>query len=265
MAAVLYDTIGRNYSLHRRADYRIVNCLTDYLNIPEGSVIADIGAGSGNYSNALADHGYSVKAIEPSEMMKSQSVKNNRVEWISGVAESIPLAGASVDAVVSIMASHHFTSLSGALAEMNRICPDGRIVWFTFDPREAESPWIADYFPGIWADAMRIFPPINELKTLFSKATGKTVRVHSFKLPPDLDDKFLAAYWREPSAYLNEDARQAMSGFAVADKTQVECGIGKLRNDLTDGSWMQKYGYILNLDEIDWGYRYIVAAHSEDR
>ncbi len=259
MAVVLYDTIGRNYSVHRRADKRIVRYLIEYLNIPKGSMIADIGAGSGNYSNALADHGYSVKAIEPSDMMKSQSVKDEKVEWITGIAENIPLTNATVDAVVSIMASHHFTSLPGALFEMNRICPDGPIVWFTFDPREAESPWIADYFPGIWADAMRIFPPINELKSLFSKATGKTVMVHSFKLPPDLDDKFLAAYWREPSAYLNEDARQAMSGFAVADPIQVGHGIEKLKNDLADGAWSQKYGYVLDFDEIDWGYRFIAA------
>jgi ubiquinone/menaquinone biosynthesis C-methylase UbiE len=260
MSTVLYDTIGRNYSVHRRADYRIVNCLTDYLNIPRNSIIADIGAGSGNYSNALADHGFSVKAIEPSDIMKNQSIKKDKVEWINGVAESIPLADASVDAVVSIMASHHFTSLPRALAEMNRICPDGPIVWFTFDPREAQNPWIAHYFPEIWADAMRIFPPVNELVSLFTKATGKKTKAYVFKLPPDLDDKFLAAFWREPSAYLNEDVRQAMSGFAVADQDKVECGIRKLKSDLDDGRWIQKYGYILNFDEIDWGYRYIVAA-----
>jgi ubiquinone/menaquinone biosynthesis C-methylase UbiE len=260
MSPVLYDTIGKNYSVHRSADSRIVNCLTDYLKIPLNSLIADIGAGSGNYSNALADNGYFVKAIEPSDIMKNQSVKKIKVEWINGVAENIPLADASVDAVVSIMASHHFTSLPGALAEMNRICPDGPIVWFTFDPREAQSPWIADYFPEIWADAMRIFPPVNELVNLFAEITGKRTKASVFKLPPDLDDKFLAAYWREPSLYLNEDARKAMSGFAVADPAKVECGIRKLKNDLADGSWLQKYGYILNFDEIDWGYRYIVAV-----
>ncbi|HEY9161568.1 MAG TPA: class I SAM-dependent methyltransferase [Desulfomonilia bacterium] len=264
MSAVLYDTIGRNYSVHRRADYRIADCLINYLNIPENSIIADIGAGSGNYSNALAERGFFVKAIEPSDIMKNQSVKKDNVEWIKGAAENIPLEDASVDAVVSIMASHHFTSLSEALAEMNRICPDGPILWFTFDPREADNPWIADYFPKIWADAMRIFPSLNELKDLFSKATHKTVRIHSFKLPPDLDDKFLAACWRKPSAYLNEDARQAMSGFAVADPVQVGHGIEKLKNDLIDGTWTQKYGYVLNFEEIDWGYRFIIAGKAHN-
>jgi ubiquinone/menaquinone biosynthesis C-methylase UbiE len=262
MKPVLYDRIGKNYSIQRRADSRITGCLVDYLNIPKNSIIADIGAGSGNYSNALADHGFLVKAIEPSETMKNQSVKNNKVEWISGIAENIPLPDESVDAVVSMMASHHFTSLSKSLTEMNRICPNGPIVWFTFDPRKAQNPWIADYFPEIWADAMRIFPPINELVSMFAKTTGKRSRVYVFNLPPDLDDKFLAAFWREPSAYLNEEVRQAMSGFAIADPAQVGCGIEKLENDLVDGSWIQQYGHVLNLDAIDWGYRFIVAGYT---
>ncbi len=262
MKPVLYDKIGKNYSIHRRADHRIVSCIMDYLNIPGNSIIADIGAGSGNYANAMADHGFFVKAVEPSETMKNQSVKNSKVEWIKGVAENIPLADASVDAVVSIMASHHFTSIPESLSEMNRICPEGPIVWFTFDPRKAQNPWIADYFPEIWADAMRIFPPVNELVSLFAEATGNRARAYVFRLPPDLNDKFLAAFWREPSAYLNKNVRQAMSGFAVADKAQVRCGIEKLQNDLANGSWVQQYGHVLNLDSIDWGYRFIVAGYT---
>ena len=260
MKPVLYDKIGNNYSTQRRADYRITGCLIGYLNIPKNSTIADIGAGSGNYSNELADYGFLVKAIEPSDTMKNQSVKNSNVEWISGVAENIPLPNASVDAVVSILASHHFTSLPKSLTEMNRICPNGPIVWFTFDPREAQNPWIADYFPEIWADASRIFPPTNELLSLFAKATGKRARACVFKLPPDLDDKFLAAYWREPSAYLNEDVRKAMSGFAVADPAQVQIGLKKLGNDIANGAWMKKFGTILNLQTADYGYRFIVAG-----
>ena len=262
MKPVLYDRIGKGYSTQRCADHRIAGCLIDYLNITKNSTIADIGAGSGNYSNALADHWFLVKAIEPSDIMKNQSIKKDEVEWISGVAENIPLPDASVDAVVSILASHHFTSLPKALTEMNRICPNGPIVWFTFDPREAQSPWIADYFPEIWADALRIFPSINELVSLFAKATKKVTRAYVFKLPPDLDDKFLAAYWKEPSAYLDKDVRQAMSGFAIADPSQVQRGLKKLGNDIANGAWMKKYGTILNLQTADCGYRFIVAEHS---
>jgi ubiquinone/menaquinone biosynthesis C-methylase UbiE len=50
----LYDSIGKNYNSTRQSDKRIVNKLISLLNLPIGSTIADIGAGTGNYSNAIA-------------------------------------------------------------------------------------------------------------------------------------------------------------------------------------------------------------------
>jgi ubiquinone/menaquinone biosynthesis C-methylase UbiE len=259
MICPLYDLIGKQYSLHRRADSRIVNAIKDLLNVPEGSTIADIGAGTGNYSNALADKGFRVIAIEPSCMMMNQAVKNSNVEWMEGVAENIPLPDESVDAVVSVLANHHFSSDEKALAEINRICPKGPVVWFTFDPREAHNVWFAEYFPEIWADAHRIFPPIDDLVNLFTKFTGNPTAADVFKLPHDLKDKFMAAYWREPEAYLNEEVRQATSGFALADPDHIKRGVETLEKDLNDGTWMRKYGQVLELNSIDWGYRFIVS------
>lgn len=260
MTDPLYDIIGKGYSVYRRADSRIVEAITNLLNIPECSIIADIGAGTGNYSNALADKGFRVIAIEPSCMMMNQSVKNKKVSWLEGVAENIPLPDASVDAVVSVLANHHFSSEEKALAEINRICPKGPVVWFTFDPRKAHNVWFAEYFPEIWADAYRIFQPIDDLVNLFIRITGKLANKYVFELPPDLKDKFMAAYWREPEAYLNEEVRQATSGFALADQDQVKRGIEKLKKDLADGTWLRKFGNVLELSSIDWGYRFIVSG-----
>lgn len=68
-----YNTIGKGYTKHRQADIRIVDLLYSLLNLPNGSVIADIGAGTGNYSLALAHKGYKMKAVEPSIVMRTQS------------------------------------------------------------------------------------------------------------------------------------------------------------------------------------------------
>ena len=68
----LYNSIGQNYNRTRQADSRIVDRLIDLLNLPKGTTIADVGAGTGNYSNAIAIQGYRVVAIEPSQVMQSQ-------------------------------------------------------------------------------------------------------------------------------------------------------------------------------------------------
>ena len=49
-----YDSIGIKYNQYRRAEDRIVSALKGLLGLPQDSTIADIGAGTGNYSNELA-------------------------------------------------------------------------------------------------------------------------------------------------------------------------------------------------------------------
>ena len=64
MKPTRYDRIGSNYNQNRKADNRIVNSLDRLLNLPRGSTIADIGAGTGNHTIALANLVYNLKAME---------------------------------------------------------------------------------------------------------------------------------------------------------------------------------------------------------
>src|SRR6266436_6678041 len=68
-----YDEIGRGYTSTRAADARIVLRLIDLLGLSAGVTICDVGAGSGNYANALADRGYRILAVEPSATMARQA------------------------------------------------------------------------------------------------------------------------------------------------------------------------------------------------
>jgi precorrin-6B methylase 2 len=54
---ILYNSIGKQYNFTRKADPRIVDQIINLLNLPPKSLIADVGAGTGNYSNALAGKG----------------------------------------------------------------------------------------------------------------------------------------------------------------------------------------------------------------
>src|SRR5437773_2683124 len=158
-----YEKIGLNYNSFRNADERISARLKALLNLPEGSTIADIGAGTGNYTNALAASGYKMKAVEPASTMRAQAAMNPAIEWHAGYAESIPLPDASVDGVMSTLASHHFQNMAEAAAEMLRICPEGPIVLFTIDPRKGELFWFRDYFRGVYDRLFESFRPVEDL------------------------------------------------------------------------------------------------------
>jgi ubiquinone/menaquinone biosynthesis C-methylase UbiE len=236
-----------------------VDCITCLLDLPTGQRIADVGAGTGNYSRAMAACGFRVKAVEPSRVMRDQAVPHSGVEWIAGTAEEIPLAEDSVGGVIAIFASHHFSSLDRAISEMGRVCRRGPIVWLTFDPRQGESPWLAEYFPDVWQDAFAVFPPLQDVMDSFRSLTTLSVEASPFLLPHDLKDCFMAAGWRRPEMYFNPDVRGCISAFALADQAHVARELSRLEQDLEDGTWHRRFGAVLDQDVADWGYRFLCA------
>jgi len=259
MTTTVYDRIGKGYTTHRRADARIVDFLVDLLSLPEAGVIADIGAGTGNYSVALAERGYRVKAVEPSSTMRVQAGMHPRVEWIDGTAESIPLPDDSAGAVVNILAFHHFASQERAFVEMARICKSGPIVLFTCDPRLVERQWLSDYFPSVWGLSLRAFPPLAEVEKAMAAGTRREVTTHVFEIPHDLQDLFVAAVWRRPELFFDPQVRACTSVFALADQDEINADVERLKEDLKTGEWNRKYGWLLPLDRFDAGFRFVCA------
>jgi ubiquinone/menaquinone biosynthesis C-methylase UbiE len=255
----IYNSIGQEYSKTRVPDIRIVNKIINLLNLPKESIIADIGAGTGGYSVALANQGFVVNAVEPSLVMQKQAIDYLQIKWFTGYAENLPLPDKSVDGIVSILAIHHFNNLGKAFQEMQRVIRDGTIVLLTFDIRFAQKIWLYDYFPFLWEDALR-FLALNEQISLLQSNTQRLVEVIPLLLPDDLSDLFAAAAWRRPELYLQPEVRAGISSFALANQNLIEQGVELLATDLSSGKWTKKYGDIHNLTEIDIGYRFIRAT-----
>jgi ubiquinone/menaquinone biosynthesis C-methylase UbiE len=259
MTGPIYNQIGVHYSKYRRADIRLVQAIVDLLQLPTGGTVAEIGAGTGNYAYALAERGYTVYAVEPADMMLQQRKQHPNILWSKGYAENIPLGDESVDAAIVILAVHHFSNPDHALKEIARVVGDGRVVLFTFDPRQIPRPWLADYFPFLWNDAFQYFPPIEAVAQQLYLATHAAISLHPFPLPYDLQDFFAAAGWRRPELYLDPIVRSCMSGFAIEDQGVVHKGVESLRTDLENGSWDKRYGWIRKYDHYDVGYRFVLS------
>lgn len=255
---MLFNKIGNTYNSTRSADERIVSELISLLDLQNGSIIADIGAGTGNYSFALANAGYKIMAIEPSATMISYSPRDLNIEWSIGCAEKIPLRSESVDSIVSILALPHFLDIECSFKEMRRILKNGPIIIFTFDPQIGKGTWMYEYFPFFW-DHFDHFPTVKETAKILSNCTNLIPEIIPFKLPSDLTDNFAAAAWKRPHLYLNKDYRSNISSFRMTDPEIVDGSVKLLSSDLERGRWDELYGEVLHSEKYDAGYFFIVA------
>src|SRR3954451_7250635 len=104
--------------------------------------VLELGAGTGKLTRVLSGLGHDVHATDPDEAMLA--VLEQKVPGVPTAvagAEDIPLADASVDAVVAGQAFHWF-DLDRALPEIARVLrPQGRIclVW---NHRNEKIPWV---------------------------------------------------------------------------------------------------------------------------
>jgi ubiquinone/menaquinone biosynthesis C-methylase UbiE len=254
---ILYDTIGKIYGKTRKSDPRIAARLIELLSLPPDSTVADIGAGTGNYSIELARAGFRCFAVEPSIEMAQHAKEHQAIKWVLASAESIPLPDKSVSACVSMLSYHHFHDRRKALAEMLRIAGAGPLVFFTFCPQRLSAFWLYSYFPSMLTDVRSCFHSAETTAGEMERLTGRTATLHWFPLPHDLIDWFAAAGWRRPELYLDAQVRQGISSFTKVPPEELESGLRRLSADLADGSWEHEYGKLRKQEELDAGYVFI--------
>jgi SAM-dependent methyltransferase len=244
----LYDELGRTYSATRHADPRIAAIIATTL--ADSQTVINIGAGTGSYEPVQT-----VAAIEPSLVMIAQR-QADAAPAIQATAEHIPLRDDCVDAALAVLTIHHWTDLAAGLAEMRRVARR-RLVFLTWDPDViGEAFWLlAEYLPEARAADAALAVPMHRLSPLLDDPVIDPVPV-----PADCTDGFGAAFWRRPDAYLDPAVQAGMSVFARTDQTLLRPGLARLAADLASGRWHDEHAELLELDELDLGYRLVTAA-----
>ena len=118
----------------------------DWL-LPAGARrVLDLGAGTGKLTASLLDRGLEVTALEPSPQMLAELRRElgdrPRLRALEGSAESIPLADASVDAVL-VAQAWHWVDPARAVPEVARVLAPGGRIGLVWNRRDERSPWAA--------------------------------------------------------------------------------------------------------------------------
>lgn len=250
-----FDERANSYKKYRKADSRLVDVIEELLCLKKDSLIADIGAGVGNYSLELINRKYKVVSIEPEEKMINNSI-SSKISWVNSFAEKIDLPNDTVDGAIIINAIHHFSSIYEGIKESFRIIKNGgRLLIFTFDPSIAKQIWLFDYWPELKKYEDNHYLELRKLKSIIERIFEEKVEEYVFKMPHDFQDIFSAAIWKRPYILFENEAREAMSLFSYCDYDYIKDGLKELKGDLISGKWEEKYCNLSENTSIDVGCR----------
>jgi SAM-dependent methyltransferase len=244
-----YDASRATYARTRREDPRIAAAIERALG--DAQTLVNVGAGAGAYEPADRE----VVAVEPSATMRAQRPPD-AARVVDAYAEDLPLEDDSVDAALAVLTTHHWADQRRGLAELRRVARK-RVVVFTYDIDQADAFWLVrDYLPEIAAFDRGRFMRIDDLVATLEPAEARVERV---PIPHDCRDGFLGAFWRRPERYLDPGLLPGSSALMDIDRRALERGLAKLRNDLDAGAWKRRYGGLLSREELDLGYRLVIA------
>lgn len=244
-----YDTFGQKYSSIRQTDPRIAEYVNIELN--GAKTVLNIGAGAGSYEPTDKY----VIAVEPSITMRQQRLTKNKFPAINAKADHLPFDDNSFDASMAMITVHHWPDIDKGLKELRRVTKN-QIVIMTFDPENLDNFWNAEYFPEVIEVEKSRYPTIEFIKN----SLGGNCKVVSIPIPLDCKDGFQEAFYGRPEAFLEKQVRLNQSAWGFLSDEKQEEMVERLKLDLKNGIWDEKYGYFRTQEYFTCALRLIVST-----
>ncbi|MCP1429795.1 ubiquinone/menaquinone biosynthesis C-methylase UbiE [Microbacterium foliorum] len=133
-----FELIGTEYDRYRPG---FPAAAVDVLCPHPARAALDLGAGTGKFTELLADRAERVSAVEPSPAMISVlRSKLPDVDAMLGSAELIPVESGSID-LVTVAQAFHWFDREPACAEIARVLVSGGALGLIWNHSDPECPW----------------------------------------------------------------------------------------------------------------------------
>ncbi len=210
------------------------------MRLTTSAPVLELGAGTGQLSRALLSAGLDVTAIEPLEAMRELLARAIGAERARcGVAEAIPLADSSVQAVFAADSFHWFDE-SRAMPEIRRVLSAGggvaiartapvlNVPWAhelqeIFVSERGEHPAFADRAPAAALEEDPAFGPVREI-------TGTSIRT--------TDREGIIGYLASVSWIATLEAPRRRDLLAAVEELLARNGVGEVRQEFEHRAWV---------------------------
>ncbi len=195
---------------------------TELAGLDEGSIVLDLGCGTGIYTVGLRDHtSATVCGLDPSVGMLSQARgKTRSIHWFNAVGERLPIRSGVFGCVFSSQVWHHITERQDTADECGRtLGGDGVVVIRTISHEQLRRKVVFEFFPEIMANQLRVYPSDEDFSRYFSEAGFTSVTFEAYEL-----ERF-----QEASLLVEVAEKRLWSMFRPISREGLERGVGELR------------------------------------
>lgn len=233
----LYNQIGIDYDVTRRADPYIVGQLVHHLQIEPKGKYLDVACGTGNYTMAIANSGVDIDGIDQSNLMiQTARQKSSQINWHIGSAESLPFADRTFSGALCTLAIHHFSALLPVFHEVFRVLESGRFVIFSATHQQMAGCWLNEYFPKALARSIEQMPDLEPVVHSLQEVGFQLLYTEPYEVTNELQDLFCYSGKHRPEIYLDPRIRAGISTFAsLAEPDEVDSGCRRLVLDIQSG------------------------------
>ncbi len=142
--------------------------------------VLDVGCGEGQIARLAARSGAQVAGVDPTwGQLRVAAERAGGPGYVMGHAAALPVAGASVDAVVACLVLEHVDELDAAMSEVARVlAPGGRFCLFLNHPllQAPGSGWIDDHTVVPPEQYWRLGPYLVETESMEAVEQGVWIR-----------------------------------------------------------------------------------------